>query len=245
MGLGLRPIVVVNKVDRPDARPDEVLTEVFDLLVDVGADDAALDFPVVYASAKQGWATRDLDNRGDSIRPVLEAIVAHVPAPEADADAPLQMLTTSIIYSEFVGRIAVGRVYAGEIRNRQRLSVIDRLGEATDQQVGQLLAFDGLDRKEAELVRAGDLCAVVGLDPINIGDTIAAPGAAALPPIEIDEPTLHMTFRVNDGRCRAVKGSTSPAGRSASGSRRSSVRTSPCGSSRARRASSFASPAAG
>ena len=204
LGLGLRPIVVVNKVDRPDSRPDEVLTEVFDLLVDLGADDAALDFPVVYASAKQGWATRNLanrpaDGRGE-IRPVIEAIVAHVPSPEADAAAPLQMLVTSIIYSEFVGRIAVGRVYAGSINNRQRLSVIDRLGESTTQQVGQLLAFDGLDRKETESVGAGDLCAVVGLDPINIGDTIADPQqATALPPIEIDEPTLHMTFRVNDG----------------------------------------------
>ncbi len=200
LGLGLKPIVVVNKIDRPDARPDEVVTEVFDLLIDLGADDETLDFPLIFASAKNGFASLKHDERPDNMRVLLEAIINQVPAPKAEIDKPLQMLVTTIDFSEFVGRIAIGRVFAGEMKDRQRISVIAPDGEVTTQQIGQLFTFEGLERKQAESVQCGDLCAVVGLDPIGIGDTIACvENPSPLESISIDEPTLHMTFRVNDG----------------------------------------------
>ena len=201
LACGLRPLVVVNKVDRPDARPDEVVTEVFDLLADLGADDEALDFQTVFASAKEGWAAASLDDPRDGMRPLFEAIVEWVPPPRyADVDAATQLLVTSIDYSDYVGRIAIGRIFGGKLEARQRVAVVDRQGAATQQQILQLLTFEGLERKETKCVEAGDLCAVVGLDPINIGDTIAdAANPEALPAVAVDEPTLHMTFRVNDG----------------------------------------------
>ena len=198
---GLKPIVVINKVDRPDARPQEVVDEVFDLLVDLDAPDDVLDFPVIFASAKEGWASLDLDEKSTEMRPLFETIVRHVPEPESGpVDAPFRMQVTTLDYSEFVGRIAIGRVLSGTISKRQKVTVIDRQGDSSSRQIQQVLAFDGLDRKEVESVEAGDLCALVGLEPIEIGDTIADPNEAEpLPLVEIDEPTLHMTFRVNDG----------------------------------------------
>jgi len=203
LGHGLRPVVVVNKIDRPDSRPEDVVTEVFDLLVDLGADDETLDFPVIFTSAKNGWGTPVLESPQENLQCLFEAIVEHVPPPapeDADPDRPLQMLVTTIDYSEFVGRIAIGRVFAGRIASGQSVAVLDREGRRSDQRVVKLLSFDGLQRTEASVVEAGDICAVVGLDPIDIGDTIADPlQARALPTISVDEPTLHMTFRVNDG----------------------------------------------
>jgi GTP-binding protein len=199
---GLKPIVVVNKVDRPDARPQEVVNEVFDLLVDLDAPDEVLDFHTIFASARQGWATEDLDMPSENLIPLFEAVVAHVPPPDKESRAgePLQLQVTSLDYSEFVGRIAIGRVHAGVIKKRQRVAVIDHLGEVTRKQVVQLLGFEGLERVEVDEVSAGDVCAVVGLEPIEIGDTIAdADQPHALPHVKVDEPTLHMTFRVNDG----------------------------------------------
>lgn len=201
LACGLRPVVVVNKVDRPDSRPDEVVSEVFDLLADLGADDEALDFQVVYASAKHGWATRDLDQPRTDVRDLFEAIVEWVPPPRyADASAPTQMLVTTVDYSDYVGRIAIGRVFGGVLTNRQRVAVIDRQGAITQQQIAQLLTFEGLERRETSQVAAGDLCAIVGLDPVHIGDTVAdATNPLPLSSPPVDEPTLHMTFRVNDG----------------------------------------------
>ena len=200
LGLGLRPIVVVNKIDRPDARPDDVVSEVFDLLVDLGADDETLDFPLVFASAKNGFATLDHTERPDNMRVLLEQIVEHVPPPRGEPDRPMQMLVTTIDFSEYVGRIAIGRVFAGSVRDRQRVAVIDQQGDITTQQIGQLFTFEGLERQKAEEVHCGDLCAIVGLDPVGMGDTIADPeDPQQLEAIAIDEPTLHMTFRVNDG----------------------------------------------
>lgn len=212
LGHGLRPVLVVNKVDRPDARPLAVVDEVFDLLVDLDAPDDALEFPVLFASAKQGWARNDwaegddqtmgdMSSGSGSLVPLLDAIVEHIPAPPAsDLDAPLQMQVTTLDYSDYVGRIAIGCIAAGRLNKRQRVAVINRDGVITQQQVNQLLSFEGLDRVEVEEMAAGDLCAVVGLNPIDIGDTIAAiEKPVALPFVSVDQPTLHMMFRVNDG----------------------------------------------
>lgn len=199
---GLKPIVVVNKVDRPDARPQTAVDEVFDLLVDLDAPDDVLDFPVIYASAKEGWATNDSENPNDNLQPLFDQIVAKVPPPHDGSrqDDPLQMQVTTLDYSDYVGRIAIGRVHAGKVQRRQRIQVIDRKGQMSARQVSQVLGFQGLDRVEVEEVAAGDLCALVGLEPIEIGDTVAdADSPVALPSTPIDEPTLHMVFRVNDG----------------------------------------------
>ncbi len=197
---GLRPIVVINKVDRENARPDDVVNEVFDLLVALNANERALDFPILYASAREGWATRDLKHRTDNMKAVLETIVEHIPAPKADAALPLQMLVTSQEYSDYVGRVAIGRVFAGRISEGEVVTVIDRRGSHTQQKVMHIHQFEGLGRKRAVTVMAGDICAISGLDPIEIGDTIAcADKPSRLVVVAVDEPTMTMTFRVNDG----------------------------------------------
>jgi GTP-binding protein len=196
---GLRPIVVINKIDRPDARPVETLNAVFDLFVELGADDATLDFPIVYASGRQGIATTDLAIPAVDIRPLYDAIMKFVPAPEADLDAPLQMLVVTLDHSDYVGRIAIGKVFAGKIRKNQRLCHIRTDSSRTEETVKQLFVFDRLGRIEADEVGAGDICAVVGLEEIDIGDTLAdLEHPKALPPIKVDEPTLEMVFRIND-----------------------------------------------
>lgn len=196
---GLNPLVVVNKIDRTDARPSEVYDEVIDLFIELGADEEALEFPVVYSSATQGYASRDPNQRSGDIRPLYEAIMEHVPPPKVDREAPLQMLITTLDYSEYVGRIGIGRVVAGRIHSSEQVTVIHRDGTQKKEQVGDLYIFDGLTRRKTDMVEAGDVCAVVGLDSVDIGNTIAC-GAKPmpLPLISIDEPTLHMTFRVND-----------------------------------------------
>jgi len=196
---GLRPIVVINKIDRPDARPTEVLNAVFDLFVELDADEATLDFPTIYASGRQGIATTDLKIPAVDIRPLYDAILKHVPAPEVDIDAPLQMLVTTLDWSDYVGRIAIGPVVAGKIRKNQRIALLKHDEVRIDDQVQQLYVFDLLGRTETDEVTAGDICAVVGLDDVDIGDTIADfEKAVALPPIRVDEPTLDMIFRIND-----------------------------------------------
>ena len=201
---GLKPIVVINKMDRPEQRHGAVLNEVFDLLVDLGADDHALDFPVIYTSARDGWATTDPEHlpaagMGD-IHTLFEAIIRHVPAPQFDAAAPLQVLVTTLDYSDYVGRIGIGRVFAGTLRSGQQVMTIDRHGGRMLQRVKQLFRFDGLGREEVDHIDVGDICAVVGLEKVDIGDTLADPeNPIALPTVHVDEPTLHMTFRINDG----------------------------------------------
>jgi GTP-binding protein len=196
---GLRPIVVINKIDRPDARPTEVLNAVFDLFVDLDADDATLEFPTIYASGREGIATLDLNTPAVNIRPLFDEIMNHVPPPEVELDAPLQMLTITLDYSDYVGRIAIGRVFAGKIHKGQRIALLKHDGRRVDDQVTQLYTFDRLGRVETDEVSAGDICAVVGLEDVDIGDTIADfENPVALPPITIDEPTLDMVFRIND-----------------------------------------------
>jgi GTP-binding protein len=196
---GLRPIVVINKIDRPDARPTEVLNAVFDLFVELDADDATLDFPTIYASGRDGVAATDLSQTLVDIRPLYDAILKHVPPPEVEPDVPLQMLVVTLDYSDYVGRIAIGKVVSGKIRKSQRIALLKHDGRRIDDTVAQLYVFDRLGRVEADEVGAGDICAVVGLDTVDIGDTIAdCDNPVALPPITIDEPTLDMLFRIND-----------------------------------------------
>ena len=196
---GLRPIVVINKIDRPDARPGEVLNMVFDLFIELGADDATLDFPVVYASGRQGIATRDLSVPGTDLKPLFDAILEYIPAPDVDADAPLQMLVVSLEKSNFVGRIGVGRIMAGKVKKGQRVALLKRDGKRINDTVVQVLEFDRLSRVEVPESSAGDICMLVGLEDVDIGDTVAdIDNPVALPPITIDEPTLDMMFRIND-----------------------------------------------
>ena len=196
----LKPVVVINKVDRENSRPDDVVNEVFDLLVSLGADDETLDFPLLYASAKDGWATTDMANKTDNVHAIFEAIINSVPPPAVDQDAPLQMLVTNQEYSDYVGRIAIGKVFAGKITEGQPVTVIDVDGLHTQQNVMHIHQFHGLGRKQVLSVRAGDICAISGLDPVDIGDTIAcADKPSRIAVISVDEPTMTMTFRVNDG----------------------------------------------
>jgi GTP-binding protein len=197
--LDLKLIVVVNKCDRPEARPGEVIGEVFDLLVDLGADDETLDFTAIYASGRDGWASRDWHHPTDSMRDLFATIIREVPPPRCDVDAPLQMLLTTIDYSEYVGRIAIGRVFAGRLRSGQGVAVCRRDGTVTRTRALRVLRFEGLGRRDAEVIHAGDLCAVEGLSDFDIGDTISdTDRPLAMPRVAVDEPTLKMIFRIND-----------------------------------------------
>jgi GTP-binding protein len=196
----LKPVVVINKVDRKDARPVDVVNEVFDLLVQLGADDHALDFPIIYASAKQGWATTDLKIKNNNMLPVFDAIIKYIKPPHASPKSPLQILITTLDYSDYVGKIAIGRIFCGNIKKGQMVTVINRNGNQTRQKVQMLYQFYGLGRKDVDSVPAGEICAIAGLDTVDIGDTIACPdNPEQLPIIIVDEPTITMTFRVNDG----------------------------------------------
>ncbi len=196
---GLKPIVVINKIDRGDARPVAVLNEVYDLFIELGADDAQLDFPVIYAAGRQGIATTDLNVPPKDLQPLYQEILNHIPPPEVDRESPLQMLVVSLISDPYVGRIAVGKVIAGTIKKNQRVALLKRDGARVDDTVVQLQEFDRLGRREVDAVSAGDICAVAGLDTVEIGDTIAdIEDPVALPPITVEEPTLDMVFRVND-----------------------------------------------
>jgi GTP-binding protein len=204
----LKPIVVINKIDRPDARITEVLNAVYDLFIELGADEEAINFPVIYASGRQGVATTDLKEPAKDLKPLYKAILENVPPHEVDIEAPLQMLVASVINDAYVGRIAIGRIMAGAIRKGQRVAVLKRDGKRIDDTVVVVQEFDRLSRREVESLAAGDIAAVAGLDEIEIGDTIADfDTAVALPTITIDEPTLDMVFRVNDSPFAGQDGS--------------------------------------
>ena len=203
LAAGLEPLVVINKMDRPEARPEKVHEEVFDLLVELDSEQHALEFPTIYASGKGGWATADLRaakaGAASDVHELFDAIIEHVPVADLDADAPLQALVTTLDYSEYVGRIAIGRVFAGGLRAGHNVAVIGADGAPRVQRISQLFRFHGLGRVEANAVDVGDLFAVVGLEAFDIGDTIAdAEAPQALPRVAVDEPTLRMTFRIND-----------------------------------------------
>jgi GTP-binding protein len=195
----IKPIVVINKIDRPDARPDEVLNEIFDLFVELEADDEALDFPVVYASGRAGYARLDPTDESMDMRPLLETIISRIPGPVADLEKPLQMQVTNIDYNEYVGRIGIGRVFNGYLRRGEKIALMKRNGQQETHSIVELFLFSGLGREKTEHVEAGDICAVVGIDDVDIGDTIASlEHPEALPLIDVDEPTLSMIFSVND-----------------------------------------------
>ena len=198
--VGLKPIVVINKIDRPDCRPHAVVDLTFDLLVELGADDETLDFPYIFASAREGFATRDPDIRTDNIGDLLDMILEHVPGPHALPDKPAQMMVTTLDYSAYVGRIAVGRLLSGKLHPGDRISVLKRDGKSVSGAIEELQLFDKLGRTEAQEATAGDIVALIGLPDPEIGDTIVDPtNPVALPRIEVDEPTLSMTFTINDG----------------------------------------------
>ena len=199
MKLGLKPVVVINKIDKSDARPDVIHDKVFDLFCELNASEEQLDFPLLYGSGRDGWAVRDLESDPrDSILPLMDAIIEYIPAPEI-VDGPVQAQVASLDYSDYVGRIGVGRVYRGELRITTPLSIIKRDGSVKAIQIKQLFVFEGLGRKETDHVQCGDLCAIVGIEDIDISDTITDPEHQdRLPTIAIDEPTISMLFRVND-----------------------------------------------
>src|SRR5438034_882621 len=195
----LRPIVIINKIDRPDQRADQVLNEVFDLFVELGADDETLDFPVLYASGRAGVATWKLEQPGTDITPVFEALLKHVPAPHGDKDKSLQIRVSSIQYNDYVGRIGVGRIYNGVINTGQQVIIAKRDGTQVKSRVQQVQVFDGFGRSNAETSEAGDIVALIGLDSVDISDTICDPlNPQPLEPEEIEPPTLTMMFSVND-----------------------------------------------
>ncbi len=194
----IRPIVVINKIDRPDSRPNEVLNEVFDTFVELGADEGQLDFPYIFASGRAGFASNDPKATSGDIKPLLDLLVERVPGPEVDLDSPFQMLCTTLDFSEYVGRIAIGRIRSGRVRKGQRLAIMKANGNKPAVVEG-LLVFDKLGRVEVPQAEAGDIVAIVGASSVDIGDTLAdAEAPVALPRIEVDEPTLSMLFTVND-----------------------------------------------
>ncbi len=196
--LNLRPVVVINKIDKPDARPDAVHGKVFDLFCELNASDEQLEFPLLYASGRDGWAVRDLNDPRESIFPLLDAILEFVPA-TPQLEGPVQCQIATLDYSNFVGRIGIGRVYRGTLDTRKPLTIIKRDGRMESAQVKQLFTFEGVGRKETSVVECGDLCAVVGIEDIDISDTICDSEAPeAMPAIAIDEPTISMMFRIND-----------------------------------------------
>ena len=198
LALGLKPVVVINKIDKSDARPDVIYDKVLDLFIDLDADEDQLDFPLLYASTKQGWAANTLDDPRDSILPLMDAIIEHIPSPPVK-EGPVQMQVTSLDYSEFVGRIGIGRVYRGDLTTKKPICIIKRDGTKQNARIKQLMTFDGLSRKEVDTVKCGDLCAVIGIEGIDISDTICDnEEPEQLPNISLDEPTISMTFRVND-----------------------------------------------
>ena len=198
LSMGKKPIVVVNKVDKPNCRPDEVQEEVFDLMFSLNANEDQLDFRTIFGSAKQGWMSTDWKKPTDNITPLLDAILDEIPAP-AEVEGTPQMLISSLEYSPYVGRIAVGRITRGKLVTGMNVSLCKRYDRIEKKKIKQLLVFDGLGKKEVQEVQCGDICGVVGIDGFEIGDTIADfENPEALPPIAIDEPTMSMLFTINN-----------------------------------------------
>ncbi|VDZ85525.1 Tyrosine phosphorylated protein A [Kluyvera intermedia] len=195
---GLKPIVVINKVDRPGARPDWVVDQVFDLFVNLDATDEQLDFPIIYASALNGIAGVDHADMAEDMTPLYQAIIDHVPAPDVDLDGPLQMQISQLDYNNYVGVIGIGRIKRGKVKPNQQITIIDSEGKTRNGKVGKVLTHLGLERIDSDLAEAGDIIAITGLGELNISDTICDPqNVEALPALSVDEPTVTMFFNVN------------------------------------------------
>tara|TARA_B110000977_G_scaffold12737_1_gene16180 strand:- start:7 stop:1806 length:1800 start_codon:yes stop_codon:yes gene_type:complete len=198
LDLKLKPLVVINKVDKENCKPEEVHESVFDLMFELGAEEWQLDFPTVYGSAKNNWMSDDWKNETTNVEALLDMVIEHVPTPKLE-EGNTQMLITSLDYSSYTGRIAIGRLFRGVLKPNMNISLVDRNGVITKSKIKELNIFDGLGRKSVESVQPGDICAVIGLENFNIGDTIAdAIEPEALPTIAIDEPTMSMLFTIND-----------------------------------------------
>ena len=197
--LGLKPIVIINKIDKPDARPSEVIDEVFDLFVELGANDDQLDFPIVYASAREGFARYNVEDTNADMTPIFETILKYVAPPEGQMDAAFQMLVTTLDTNAFVGKIAIGKIHRGKVKKNQNVSLVRNDGSTSNYKITAVFTYDGLKRVEVEEAGMGDIVAVSGVLDANIGETIADSSAPeALPFVHIDEPTLNMNFMVND-----------------------------------------------
>jgi GTP-binding protein len=195
---GLPPIVVINKIDRPDARPQEVLNEIYDLFIDLDANDEQLDFPILYTNARAGTSSRDADTQSADLRPLFDAIVEHVPPPRGNPEAPLQLLVANLDSSDYIGRIAIGRIFNGRVRIGDAVAVCKLDARVQEVKVTKLYAFDGLKRVEIQEASAGDIVCLAGIEDITIGETIAdVEQRLRIPPIAIDEPTVSMIFGVN------------------------------------------------
>ncbi len=200
LALGLRPIVVINKVDRPGARPLWAQDQVFELLIELGANDAQLDFPCVFASAKQGYAMRDVNDASETMDPLFDTIVEHCPQPKGSAEEPLQMLVTLMDWSDYVGQIGIGRVFNGTLKVGDPVVLVKRDGSLENHKVTMLYGFDGLARVQLQEAGAGEIVALAGIPDIRVGETIASPEKPeGLPYVDIDEPTIAMMFMVNNG----------------------------------------------
>ena len=204
---GLKPIVVVNKIDRPDARSWEVLDEAFELMMELGGEELVEDFPHIFATAKEGYATSDPDKPGDSMAPLLDLVLDTIPGPDVDAEGPLQMLITTLDWSEYLGRIAIGRVRSGEIRKGQRVKIMQADDQVKVAKISTVFVFHNLGRAEVESAQAGEVVALVGLDDIEIGDTIGDPEKGEpLPRLHVDLPTLEMVFTINSSPLAGKEG---------------------------------------
>ena len=196
---GLRPIVVINKIDRPGARADWVLDQTFDLFDRLGASDEQLDFPVLYASGLQGYASTDVDARGGNMNPLFEMVIDKVPAPDVDIDGTFQMQVSSLDYNSYVGVIGIGRISRGRVKSNSTVTIVDRHGGRRSGRILQLFGFLGLERVEVSEARAGDIVAFTGISGLGISDTLCDPAKVeALPALSVDEPTVSMTFQVNN-----------------------------------------------
>jgi GTP-binding protein len=205
--LDLQPIVVINKIDRKDARPHEVLDEIFELFLSLGANNQQLDFPTLYCIAKQGIAKTELEDEGSSLEPLFEAIINKVPPPPGDSDQPFQMLVTTIDYNDYLGRLGIGRIHRGTIRLGSPMKIIHREGTVEDARVTKIYTFEGLKRIEVTEAHAGDIIAIAGMEDVDIGETITdVADVTPLPFVSIEEPTLSMNFVVNNSPFAGLEG---------------------------------------
>jgi GTP-binding protein len=205
----LSPIVVINKIDRPDARPQEVLNEVYDLFIDLDATEDQLDFPVIYTNGKKGIAKMSMEDPSENLEPLFETILKYIPQPKGDAEAPLQLLVANLDYSDYLGRLAIGRVFSGSLKLGDEVSICKLDGKIQKTRITKMYSFSGLKRVEETLAVPGSILAIAGVEGITIGETVSnAETPKPLPVIQIDEPTIAMTFTVNTSPSRGGKGSS-------------------------------------